>query len=147
MVSISHLRITTVLTKACTVVSVALAGTGSVKDVAVVTVLHATVSLANVAMTQKRTTTATSSKWPLKQSEKLTTNKEVCNMGSLPGASNVVTNPGIIAALAGAVAGFFGFIGALLKLVLVAAALGTGFGAPIVLLAWYLNRNKGGASE
>jgi hypothetical protein len=98
-------------------------------------------------MTQKRTTTATSSKWPLKQSEKLTTNKEVCNMGSLPGASNVVTNPGIIAALAGAVAGFFGFIGALLKLVLVAAALGTGFGAPIVLLAWYLNRNKGGASE
>ncbi|MGD9381642.1 MAG: hypothetical protein PVI03_04285 [Candidatus Thorarchaeota archaeon] len=46
--SISHLRITTVLPKAFTVVSVALAGTGSVKDVVVVTALHAMASIANV---------------------------------------------------------------------------------------------------
>jgi hypothetical protein len=63
-------------------------------------------------------------------------------MASLPGAENVVTNPGVLAATAGIVAGFFGFIGALAKLILIAAALGTGFGAPIVLLAWYLNRKK-----
>ncbi len=57
-------------------------------------------------------------------------------------AQQVVTNPGVLAAIGASVAGFFGFIGALVKLVLVAAALGTGFGAPIVLLAWYLNRKK-----
>lgn len=57
-------------------------------------------------------------------------------------AQQVATNPGVLAALATTVAGFFGFIGALVKLVLVAAALGTGFGAPIVLLAWWLNRKK-----
>lgn len=57
-------------------------------------------------------------------------------------AQQVVTNPGVLAGLAGAVAGMFGFIGATLKLMLVAAALGTGFGAPIVLLAWYLNRKN-----
>ena len=63
-------------------------------------------------------------------------------MAALPGASNVVSNTGVLAALGAAIAGFFGFIGALIKLILVAAALGTGFGAPIVLLAWYLNRKK-----
>ena len=57
-------------------------------------------------------------------------------------AQQVVTNPGVLAALGTAVAGFFGFIGALAKLMLVAAALGTGFGVPIVLMAWYLNRKK-----
>lgn len=57
-------------------------------------------------------------------------------------AQQVVTNPGLLAALAASVAGFFGFIGAIVKLMLIAAALGTGFGAPIVLLAWYLNRKK-----
>jgi hypothetical protein len=38
--------------------------------------------------------------------------------------------------------GFFGFFMALIKLLLVAAALGTGFGVPIVLMAWWLNRKK-----
>jgi hypothetical protein len=62
-------------------------------------------------------------------------------------AQQVVTNPGLLATVLGVVAGFFGFIGAIVKLMLVAAALGTGFGAPIVLLAWYLNRKKEVPSE
>jgi hypothetical protein len=63
-------------------------------------------------------------------------------MAALPGASNVVSNTGVLAAIGGIIAGFFGFIGALIKLVLVAAALGTGFGVPIVLMSWWLNRKK-----
>lgn len=57
-------------------------------------------------------------------------------------AQQVATNPGVLAAMAGIVAGFFGFIGAILKLMLVAAALGTGFGIPIVLMVYFLNRKK-----
>lgn len=53
---------------------------------------------------------------------------------------------GLLTALASAVLGFFGFFAALAKLLLVAAALGTGFGAPIVLMAWWLNRKKSNGS-
>jgi len=49
---------------------------------------------------------------------------------------------GLLTSLAGAVMGFFGFFLALVKLLLVAAALGSGFGIPIVLMAWWLNRKK-----
>ncbi len=49
---------------------------------------------------------------------------------------------GLLTSLAGAVMGFFGFFLALAKLLLVAAALGSGFGIPIVLMAWWLNRKK-----
>lgn len=58
-------------------------------------------------------------------------------MSNLPGASS-----GMLVSLASAVMGFFGFFMALIKLLLVAAALGTGFGVPIVLMAWWLNRKK-----
>lgn len=53
-----------------------------------------------------------------------------------------VEQAGLLTTLAGAVMGFVGFFGALLKLLLVAAALGTGFGIPIVLMSWWLNRKK-----
>ncbi len=53
-----------------------------------------------------------------------------------------VEQAGLLATLAGAVTGFIGFFAALLKLLLVAAALGTGFGIPIVLMSWWLNRKK-----
>lgn len=63
-------------------------------------------------------------------------------MANLPGASNVVASSGLLTTLAGAAIGFVSFFGALVKLLLVAAALGTGFGVPIVVMAWWLNRKK-----
>lgn len=62
-------------------------------------------------------------------------------MAVLPGATTVAP-VGFLASLAGAVLGFFGFFAALLKLLLVAAAIGTGFGIPIVMMSWWLNRKK-----
>ncbi len=53
-----------------------------------------------------------------------------------------VGQAGLLTALASAVMGFIGFFAALVKLLLVAAALGTGFGIPIVLMSWWLNRKK-----
>ncbi len=53
-----------------------------------------------------------------------------------------VGQAGLLTTLAGAVMGFVGFFIALAKLLLVAAALGTGFGIPIVLMSWWLNRKK-----
>lgn len=49
---------------------------------------------------------------------------------------------GLLTMLASAVLGFIGFFVALAKLLLVAAAIGSGFGIPIVLMAWWLNRKK-----
>jgi hypothetical protein len=62
-------------------------------------------------------------------------------MSGLPGASNVEP-VGLIAAIGGVIAGFFGFFVAMAKLIAIAMALGTGFGIPIVLLAYWLHRKK-----
>jgi len=61
-------------------------------------------------------------------------------MANLPGAA--VAPSGILTAIAGFVLGFFGFAMAVIKVILIAAAIGTGFGAPFVLLAWWTNRKK-----
>ena len=57
-------------------------------------------------------------------------------------AATGVEHVGVLTMLASAVMGFFGFFMALAKLLLVAAALGTGFGIPIVVMTWWLNRKK-----
>jgi hypothetical protein len=59
-----------------------------------------------------------------------------------PVTAATAAQAGLLASVASAVLGFFGFFMALAKLLLVAAALGTGFGAPIVLMAWWLNRKN-----
>ncbi len=62
-------------------------------------------------------------------------------MADLPGAATVVPS-GLLTAIAGFVLGFIGAAMAVAKVVLIAAAIGTGFGAPIVLMAWWANRKK-----
>lgn len=57
-----------------------------------------------------------------------------------PVSAATAAQAGLLTSIAGAVLGFFGFFIALAKLLLVAAALGTGFGIPIVLMSWWLNR-------
>ena len=49
---------------------------------------------------------------------------------------------GLLTWLATAMLGFVGFFMAMAKLVLVAAAIGTGFGAPIILMQWWARRKK-----
>lgn len=62
-------------------------------------------------------------------------------MANLPGASTIEPS-GLLTLIASFVLGFVGFAMAVMKVVLIAAAIGTGFGAPIVLMAWWANRKK-----